>query len=383
MRWNGVEWSMAPTPDIEPGFPSMESLAAISADDVWAVGDNGSDPLMMHWDGVQWEIVDSPGGPFANELRGVDALSSNDVWAVGSYLELGPTAARTLVMRWDGNVWTVAPSPNASSGNNYLYALDVIASDDIWAVGEYYDRTTARFRTLVLHWDGGSWAVVPSANAGSENNQLSAVAAVGPGDIWAVGEFFDLAGGRNRTLVERYTRDVFTDIHPSNYFYEAVYYLYCHGAVSGYSDNTFRPWNYTTRAQLTKIVTLAEGWPLYTPPTPTFSDVPPDFAFYPYIETAYYRGVISGYADGTFQPWNNVTRGQLCKIVALAEEWPLINPPNPTFSDVPRSHPFYTHIETAYSRDIISGYSDGTFRPGNNAIRGQICKIVHAAITGR
>ncbi|MFL5732291.1 MAG: S-layer homology domain-containing protein, partial [Chloroflexia bacterium] len=65
----------------------------------------------------------------------------------------------------------------------------------------------------------------------------------------------------------------FTDVLPTDYFYVPVTYLYCHGAISGYADNTFRPGNLTTRGQLSKIVVLAEGWAIYTPPTPTFRDV--------------------------------------------------------------------------------------------------------------
>ena len=41
---------------------------------------------------------------------------------------------------------------------------------------------------------------------------------------------------------------------------------------------------------------------------------------------------------------------------------------------------FYDYIETAYHHGIISGYADGTFRPGNSATRGQICKIVYDAL---
>jgi hypothetical protein len=48
---------------------------------------------------------------------------------------------------------------------------------------------------------------------------------------------------------------------------------------------------------------------------------------------------------------------------------------------VPPGDPFFCFIETAYNQGIISGYSDGTFRPGNNATRGQICKIIYKAIT--
>ena len=76
-----------------------------------------------------------------------------------------------------------------------------------------------------------------------------------------------------------------------------------------------------------------------------------------------------------------VTRGQLCKIVVLARNWPLDTSGGPHFTDVPTSNPFYAYIETAYKNYIISGYSDGTFRWGNDATRGQISKIVYQAVT--
>src|SRR5207244_8630468 len=115
----------------------------------------------------------------------------------------------------------------------------------------------------------------------------------------------------------------------------------------------------------------------------------PTDPFYSYIETAYDHGVISGYDCGPgcleFRPGNNVTRGQLCKIVVLAEGWTLYTPPTPTFRDVSPGDPFYEYVETAYEHSIISGYNCGTdcleFRPGNNATRGQICKIVYLAIS--
>jgi hypothetical protein len=178
-------------------------------------------------------------------------------------------------------------------------------------------------------------------------------------------------------------------VHSSDYFYESVRYLYCRGVVSGYGDDTFKPYNLTTRGQLCKIVVLAEGWTIFTPPIPTFSDVPPEHTFYTYIETAYSHNIISGYDCGPgcleFRPGNNVTRAQLCKIVALARGWTIYTPLAPTFRDVPANHTFYAYIETAYSQGIISGYNCGPgcleFQPGNNATRGQICKIVYLAAT--
>ncbi|MGI8587785.1 MAG: S-layer homology domain-containing protein [Chloroflexia bacterium] len=187
----------------------------------------------------------------------------------------------------------------------------------------------------------------------------------------------------------------FTDVHQGDYFYTPVLYLYCHGVISGYSDGTFRPYNTTTRSQMVKIVILGFNKPITTPAGGghTFTDVPPANNFFNVIETAAADGIVSGYTCGVapagpcdaqhrpyFLPYAYVTRGQLTKITVIAAGWSLYNPAVPTFSDVPRGSTFYTVIETAYCHGIISGYSDGTFRPYNNAVRAQIAKIVYLGI---
>ncbi|MDQ2806173.1 MAG: S-layer homology domain-containing protein [Chloroflexota bacterium] len=194
----------------------------------------------------------------------------------------------------------------------------------------------------------------------------------------------------------------FTDVtDPSTYYYTAVYYLACHGIVSGYSDGTYRPFNNTTRAQMTKIVVLAFNIPLVTPPAAadrTFTDVLPDNVFYQLIETAAAHRIVTGYTCGGvnnqtgaaepcdsaqrpyFRPSNFVTRGQLAKIVVIGAGFPLINPPRPTFSDVGPQNVFYPFIETAVCHGTVTGYNDGTFRPDNFAFRSQIAKIVYLAI---
>ncbi len=193
----------------------------------------------------------------------------------------------------------------------------------------------------------------------------------------------------------------FSDVtDPAAYYYAGVYYLACRGVISGYDDGTFKPFNNTTRAQMTKIVTLAFNLALVTPPASgTFADVAPGSVFYPLIETAAARGIVSGYTCGGvdpqtgqsepcdsarrpyFRPSDFVTRGQLTKIVVLGAGWALRTPPTPTFRDVPTGSVFYPFIETAVCHGVISGYSDGTFRPNNFAFRGQIAKIVYLAVT--
>jgi hypothetical protein len=159
------------------------------------------------------------------------------------------------------------------------------------------------------------------------------------------------------------------------------------GVISGYNtsppcDNSshipcFKPYNTINRGQASKIIVLGANYPVNTTGGPHFTDVPADHPFYQYIETAYHEEIISGYSDGTFRPGNNITRGQFAKIVVLAFNFAVQNPGTPTFSDVETDHPFYAFIESAYSLTLISGYSDGTFRPYNDITRGQAAKIVH------
>ena len=173
----------------------------------------------------------------------------------------------------------------------------------------------------------------------------------------------------------------FDDVSSSDYFYRAVRYLYCTGAISGYNATTFGPYDYTTRGQLAKIVVATLGWPMVSPGSRHFSDVPPGSPFYQYIETAFTRGIITGYSDGTFRPSETVSRGQLCKIIALATGMPINTQSSPHFSDVTADSPFFTYIESAYNNGYITGYADHTFRPSASASRAQIAKIVYNSRT--
>jgi hypothetical protein len=452
--WNGSAWSVVASPNSGTELNTLNGVSALSLTDTWAVGTYFSSgiarTLTLHWNGAAWSVVTSPSvGTEPNFLTGVTALAPGNAWAVGYYFING-SVTQTLIEHWTGSAWSVVPSPNVGTGANFLRGVAGSGVNDVWAVGYYCSGacgTGSPYQTLVEHWDGSAWTVSSSPNVGTGYNYLLGVVAPTSSETWAVG-YYRNAGSIYRTLALRrfgvacptvtttptvtpsrtptrtpsVTRTgtqspvatatttptptitttgtqtpgatetaavtaspttcamSFSDVQPSDYFYEAVRYLYCAGVISGYSDGTFRPYNNTIRGQLSKIVVLAEGW-TQSCSTQHFSDVPPSHPFYCYIETAFAHGIISGYSDGTFRPFNNVTRGQLSKIVVLAEGW-ANSCTTQHFSDVPPSHPFFCYVETAFAHGIISGYADGTFRPENSATRGQISKIVYQAVTG-
>src|SRR5262249_40274178 len=119
-----------------------------------------------------------------------------------------------------------------------------------------------------------------------------------------------------------------------------------------------------------------------------FSDVPSGNPFYANIRCLACRGIVSGYADGTFRWGNEVTRGQLAKIIAAPAAFAATIPSTQqTFADAPASNAFWLFIERLAAHGAISGYAcggpsepcDAQNRPyvrwGADATRGQISKI--------
>ncbi|HKP54745.1 MAG TPA: S-layer homology domain-containing protein, partial [Chloroflexia bacterium] len=126
--------------------------------------------------------------------------------------------------------------------------------------------------------------------------------------------------------------------------------------------------------------------------TISFTDVPPDHTFYSFVRCLACRGIISGYSDGTFKPGNEITRGQIAKMVSNAAGFS--EDPGPQiYEDVDPSNPFYQWINRLSMRGHMGGYNCGLvpeepcvppdnrpyFRPFANATRGQLSKIVSNA----
>jgi len=194
-HFDGTSWSGVASADGPGGAPqsSLSGVSAVAADDAWAVGNyirpnNLVRTLIEHWDGASWTRVTSPnaGHPAGGQMGDVVALATDDVWAVGSFGQGAPS--RTLIQHWDGSSWSVVPSPNKGPFPNSLSAVDAVSADDVWAVGTWFTKAFVD-RTLILHWDGSSWHRVKGPNAGRVGvaNDVVAVAAIAADDVWAVG----------------------------------------------------------------------------------------------------------------------------------------------------------------------------------------------------
>ena len=148
--------------------------------------------LAEHWDGTAWTVVASPspgrGVYQINSLNGIIHVSSNDVWAAGWYSDASSFADETLIEHWDGSAWQVVPSPNittAAGSINVLNSVAALSSNDVWAVGSWSNSSNVS-KTLTLRWDGSSWKIVASPSRNT-NSYLNGVGVISPADAWAVG----------------------------------------------------------------------------------------------------------------------------------------------------------------------------------------------------
>lgn len=172
----------------------------------------------------------------------------------------------------------------------------------------------------------------------------------------------------------------FSDVRSSDWFYTPVRTLACDGIIGGYADGTFRPYNSVTRGQVAKMIVNALGWPLLNPSSARFSDVSVGTTYFRYIETAAARGVIAGYADGSFRPGVPITRAQFSKIIVSAFGWEQCGNCQQHFADVSPSNPFFGFVEAAVAKGVVGGYADGSFRPGLMATRAQFSAVLNAAL---
>jgi hypothetical protein len=188
-HWDGSAWSLVPAPRHRDGIESTAALygvAAISPSNVWAVGyqsSNSTEALVEHYDGTTWSEVSVAGGS-SSFLASVSATGPNDVWAVGS------TASGNLIEHFDGNGWSISPSPQPGSSSS-LDSVSALSPTDAWAVGSK-SGFGAQESTFILHWDGTSWREVPSpnpSNSGDARNELRSIVATSRGDAWAVGTY--------------------------------------------------------------------------------------------------------------------------------------------------------------------------------------------------
>ena len=234
--WNGSRWTLGAQPPLPSAAGGgLFDVNCVSGSDCWAVGavvgvGGDGDPsaaLIENWNGVSWSMVPSPApagpGVVGGVLQGVSCVSASTCVAVGYTTDDTGANLHTVIEQWNGSAWSLVPAADTGQAFDQLNGVQCLAADDCWAVGNAGPTqqnpnflpifpAAAGDQGLIEHWDGSSWSLIPSATEPSPNGgYLNGVTCVSSTDCWASGATTDTSGNASGLLLQHWNGATWTD----------------------------------------------------------------------------------------------------------------------------------------------------------------------------
>ncbi|MCH5186479.1 MAG: S-layer homology domain-containing protein, partial [Oscillospiraceae bacterium] len=165
----------------------------------------------------------------------------------------------------------------------------------------------------------------------------------------------------------------FTDVDSGHWAANDIAKLSGSGYINGYEDGTFAPDSFITRAEFVTIINKVMGVTART--YKVYPDVSTDAWYAEQIDIASTAGYINGYDDGTIKPDAPISRAEVA--VVCYKAWGLTPEGNVGFTDSSSIGSWAkVQIATLAAKNILSGYEDGSFRPGDAIKRAEVAKII-------
>lgn len=186
---------------------------------------------------------------------------------------------------------------------------------------------------------------------------------------------------RVQTLMNTVRYPRFRDVPIGLQFEPEIRWMATRGISTGWSDGTYRPWQPVTRDAMAAFLYRMAGSPAFTPPaTSPFRDITPSDQYYKEITWLAARGVTQGYPDGTFRPLASTNRDAMAAYL-----YRMYNRPSSSaaaaYTDIARNNQFYREIAWLTSTGITTGYPDGSFRPVDAVNRDAMAAFMQRAVT--
>ena len=175
----------------------------------------------------------------------------------------------------------------------------------------------------------------------------------------------------------------FTDVTTDHPFYEDIKYVYEKGLMQGVSEDIFQSATTTTRGMIATILYRMEGEPAVKNAS-SFRDVADGMYYSNAVAWAAANGIVNGYADGTFQPDQTISREQMAAIlyryaqykgcdVSVGEDTNILS-----YTDATQVAEYaIPAFQWAVGAGIINGTTASTLSPKGSATRGQVAAILH------
>ena len=180
----------------------------------------------------------------------------------------------------------------------------------------------------------------------------------------------------------------FADVKPTDWFYEAVAYVYEHGLMDGVGSNRFAPNASTTRAMIVTILWRLEGEPEADDTMP-FADVAANTWYTEAVRWAAGEGIVEGYSETAFGPNDPITREQLAAIlwryaqyleldVSIGKDTNILS-----YTDAAEISEYaIPALQWACGSGLMEG-SNGSLNPRANATRAEVATILMRACETR
>ena len=172
----------------------------------------------------------------------------------------------------------------------------------------------------------------------------------------------------------------FSDVAKDHFAYEAISHLTFEGILNGMSDNRFAPDEKVTRAEFSVMLMRSAGGDYSGASTP-FSDVSEDDWFCSGVSYAFKNGITTGVTQTTFCPNDNITREDLCVMLARFMKKSPQGEYTPFSDDAKISDYAKDAVYLMKQLGIVSGKADNEFVPSDNATRAETAKIFYGALS--
>lgn len=176
----------------------------------------------------------------------------------------------------------------------------------------------------------------------------------------------------------------FSDVSSSHWASNEINTLVGSGILNGVGNGKFEPEGNVTRAQFATMLAKASGMNYPNYDIKRFSDVPSSHWAYTAINWAYVKGVVSGVGSGKFDPEANITRQEIAVMLynyATKIQGTSLGSSSKVFTDNASIASWAkTAVSAMANAGVISGYSDGSFGPNNNAVRAEAAVLLYRLI---
>lgn len=170
----------------------------------------------------------------------------------------------------------------------------------------------------------------------------------------------------------------FSDVPTSYWAHDEITELADQGIIKGHPDGTFRPFDSVTRAQSAMMLVRALKIPTANRPDPNFKDVSSATMGYAEIAALVDLGVFA--KAEYFNPTQPATRAQVAKILVEAFHLKGSGTGVKAFTDVSASHWFYSYVDTLVHNEITTGTTTTAFSPNQNVQRVQMAVFIHRSL---